>query len=220
MARENLTNAFVVALLLAVGALSWRLQLRESLEVDTSALVALPYQIADWRGRDIPVEDEVSEMLDATLNVQRAYTAPAGGLVWLYVGYYGTERGGRPEHTPWVCYPTAGWEIVRAEEIRVRGQPDHPVNELLVEQRGERRLVHFYYRSMRRTGLLGGTDQLLDHLVSRLLTGRADGALVRLSTIVDGDEFVARARLEDLGRHVDGLFQHHWPREGSAQIGS
>ncbi|MGH0028188.1 MAG: exosortase C-terminal domain/associated protein EpsI [Myxococcota bacterium] len=211
--RETLIRTLALALLLGTGALAWALELRPPPEVDTAALRALPYRIGDWRGRDVPLEDDVSRLLDATENVQRVYVGPAGSLVWLYVGYYGTERGGRPEHTPWVCYPTAGWEIASAETVTGRGEPPHRVNELVVEQAGERRLVHFYYRSHRSTGLLGGLDQGLDRLTSRILTGRADGALVRLSTPLLGDPFVARARLQELGARVDALFEAHWPHE-------
>jgi EpsI family protein len=213
VSHERWIRAVALALLLATGALAWRLTLREPPDVDTAALRALPYEIAGWQGADIPIEDKVSRMLDATENVQRAYVGPAQSLVWLYVGYYGTERGGKPEHTPWVCYPTAGWKILRSDVVEVPGSDGRRLNELLVSQAGERRLVHFYYRSYRRTGLLGGLDQVLDQLESRITTGRADGALVRLSTPVDGDEFVARARLLELGGHVDALFEAHWPRE-------
>ena len=213
MSHERWIRAVALVLLLGAGALAWRLTLREPPEVDTTALRALPYRIDGWEGRDIPIEDKVSRMLAATENVQRAYVGPANSLVWLYVGYYGTERGGRPEHTPWVCYPTAGWEIVRSEVVTVPGPSGRRLNELLVAQAGERRLVHFYYRSHRRSGLLGGMDQVMDQLANRIANGRADGALVRLSTPIEGDEFVARARLLELGAQVDALFEAHWPQE-------
>ena len=58
-----------------------------------------------WKGHDIPMEGSVEEILRADRHLQRSYYDRAGGLVWLYVGYYGTSRGGRSEHTPWVCYP-------------------------------------------------------------------------------------------------------------------
>jgi len=220
VSTQGVLRAIALALLIGTGALAWHLELRDPPRVDAGALRALPYEIAGWEGHDVPIEDDVSRMLNATENVQRAYLGPAHSLVWLYVGYYGTERGGRPEHTPWVCYPTAGWKIARATTVRAPGAPERRMNELLVEQAGERRLVHFYYRSHRRTGMLGGLDQMVDQLMSRILTGRADGALVRLSTPVEGDEFVARSRLLELGGHVDALLAEYWPEEHQGSTAS
>ena len=62
-----------------------------------------------------------SAELRADFNLQRAYTGPAGSLIWLYLGYYGTDRGGRPEHTPRGCYTGAGWGIEQARTFDVRG---------------------------------------------------------------------------------------------------
>ena|GEM_PF-656189 len=215
MIRERIVNLLLVLVLLAGGGFAWWLQLRPELRVDGTPLAQLPRQLGSWQAEDIPVGDDVSAMLRADLNLQRVYRDPLGGFVWVYIGYYGTDRGGRPEHTPWVCYPSTGWKIRSSRVLSMgRGQAGR-LNELEVFQAGQRRLVHFYYRSHRRTGLVGGLDQLWDRFVSRLLTGRADGALVRLSTVIGADEDVwtARTRLRALGRQLDAVLAHHWPRE-------
>jgi hypothetical protein len=91
------------------------------------------------------------------------------------------------------------------------------VNELEVDAGGERRLVHFWYRSFRSTGLLGPLDQVQDRLVGRLRHDRSDGALVRLSTpLAAGDRVGARGRLMALGSHLDRLLDRHWPEERPA----
>ena len=87
-----------------------------------------------------------------------------------------------------------------------------------MERDGERQLVHFWYRSHRRTGLLGGLDQNLDRLLGRLLDGRADGALIRLSTpLGDGDEVTARGRRLAFAAAFDPLLAAHWPSEAPVQ---
>jgi EpsI family protein len=153
-------------------------------------------------------------MLRADFNLQRAYRHSLGDFVWLYVGYYGTARGGRPEHTPWVCYPAAGWGIETSRELVVDPAKGLRANELVVEAEGERRLVLFWYRSERRTGITGSLALSLSHLRDRLLRGRADIALVRVSTpIEDGDETAARARLAGFAVTVDEQLAGHWPVE-------
>jgi hypothetical protein len=62
--------------------------------------------------------------------------------------------------------------------------------------------------------MLGGLDLRLDHLSGRLRGGRADGALVRLSTpVAAGREAEARARLTAFARELDPLLAERWPRE-------
>ena len=77
----------------------------------------------------------VSEMLAADHNVQRAYLHPQRYVVFVYLGYYGTRRGGTPEHTPDVCYPAQGWEIVSAMDRSVGGEAS--LDELQIQIAGE-----------------------------------------------------------------------------------
>jgi len=212
--RESFASLALVGLMLAVGALGWWLQLGPQLRVDASSLGELPTQVGRWRSTDVPLSSVVESELRADYNLQRTYAAPFADPVWLYVGYYGTRRGGRPEHTPRGCYTGAGWGIESSRTVDVRPNGDLRANEYLVERDGERRLVHFWYRSHRRTGILGGLDQNIDRLLGRLLDGRADGALVRVSTPITGDDSIAaRGRLLSFDSLVDPLLGEHWPIE-------
>ncbi len=218
MNGERWLTIGLVLVVLATGAVSWDAYLRPPLEVRAETLAGIPIEISSWHGVDVEVETQVAAMLDADFNVQRSYTHPVGGLVWLYVGYYGTERGGRAEHTPWVCYPSNGWNIERDNVVTIDQESVGRVNELLVERDGERRLVHFWYQSSRTSGMLGELDQAIDRLISRLESGRADGSLVRLSIPLRNanDLSTARSQLITFGRQIAPLLQSHWPSESKA----
>jgi EpsI family protein len=217
MNSSNLTTAILILILLAVGAFAWSLQLKPALEIDASALATLPMRIDIYDGEEVPLDSTVESVLRADFNLQRSYFG-AGSLVWLYVGYYGTERGGRPEHTPRSCYTSAGWGIESARTLRVDPERGLKVNEYLVESNGERRLVHFWFRSARRTGMIGGWDQSIDRFVGRLTEGRSDGALIRISTplFTDG-EVSARGRLLGFASMLDPLIAERWPTESEAR---
>jgi EpsI family protein len=214
LSLENLASVTLVALMVAVGALGWWLRFGPQLHVDVSPLESIPERIGPWNSEDIPMLTAVEQELRADFNLQRTYTDRFGQVVWLYVGYYSTERGGRPEHTPRGCYTGAGWGIESSRVVNVTPNGDVRANEYLVAIAGNRRLVHFWYRSHRRTGILGGLDQNLDRFVGRLFDKRADGALIRVSTrVIDNDIVGARGRLLAFGSLVDPVVGEHWPTE-------
>jgi EpsI family protein len=213
MNLTNLGNAALVVFLLATGALAWSLQLQPALIVDPSALTTLPAKIDSYISQEIPIESTVESVLQADFNLQRVYFR-GDRLVWLYIGYYGTARGGRPEHTPRGCYTGAGWGIESTRTLSAAGESQLRVNEFVVAREGERRLVHFWYRSHRRTGILGGWSQNLDRFAGRILDNRADGALIRISTELEGEEVVmARGRLMSFASRLDPLIADRWPTE-------
>lgn len=217
MMVERLGTWALAAAILAVGGLAWWLQTRPGLVVDASPLASLPRTVGSWRSVELPLESAVESILRADFNVQRAYfAAPEADPVWVYIGYYGTERGGRPEHVPRGCYTGAGWDIASARVIGAEGGTERRMNEYRVERAGERQLVHFWYRSARRTGMIGGIDQRLDQILGRIQTGRADGALIRVSTALGaGGEPEARARLLAFGGELDRELAGYWPVERS-----
>jgi EpsI family protein len=214
MASERATAPALIAVLLLVGAAAWWFELRPSLRVDASPLENLPVSLKSWRSRPLPVKDTVESMLRADFNLQRMYLHPVGEPIWVYVGYYGTRRGGHPEHTPAECYPSNGWTIEASRKLVVDPTLGLRAMEYIVERDGERRLVHYWYRSYRKTGMLGQLDLGVDHLLGRLRAGRADGALVRVSTpMAPGEEVAARSRLLGFETAFEAQLAEHWPRE-------
>jgi EpsI family protein len=214
LSLENGSSIALVATLMAVGALGWWLRLGPKVYADVSPLESVPLRIGQWGSSDIPLPPAVEDGLRADLNLNRAYQNGTGDVVWLYVGYYGTERGGRPEHTPRGCYTGAGWGIESSQIVDVTPTGTLRANEYVVTNSGERRLVHFWYRSHRRTGILGGFDQNVDRLVGRLFDNRADGALVRVSTpVLEGDLVAARGRVLSFSSLLDPILGEHWPTE-------
>jgi EpsI family protein len=215
MNRERLAVAGLMFAMGIVGTAAWWLQLRPALHADYGPLAALPMTLGAWSGESVPLDTGVERILNADFNLQRAYRSPEGdGLIWLYVGYYGTRRGGRPEHLPSDCYPSTGWTIEDSRTVAIDPDRDFRANEYVVSRPGQRRLVHFWYRSSRRTGMLDDLSLRLDHMRGRLCGDRADGALVRLSTpLAPGRKAEARARLIAFARDLDPLLARCWPRE-------
>ncbi len=211
---ERILTTVLLIAMVSAGILAWSIRLRPAMKIEATSLEAIPMSYDGWHGKDIPVQDAVSEMLQADFQVQRAYAHPVAGVAWVYVGYYGSDRGGHPEHLPQVCYPAQGWKILERRTIEIDGSRGLRANEFVVEQAGQQRLVHYWFRSHRSTGLLGGWRINLDHLIGRLTQGRADGALIRISTVIEGEDLEAiRARLRGFESKTDALLGEHWPSE-------
>jgi EpsI family protein len=211
---ERLGTLLVVAALVVAGGLAWWLELRSPLAPTPASLGRIPLGIGSFEGSDLPVGATVESILKADYHLQRVYEHVHGDLVWVYVGYYGTNKGGTPEHPPRVCYTAHGWEILdtRAVPRSVDGGDD--ATEYLVELEGQRRLVLYWYRSFRAYNLRSIFELRVDHVIGQLTEGRADGALVRLSTpISDGDRIAARNRLLHFAAMLEGELETAWPEE-------
>ena len=214
MTIQHLGNKLLVVALLAVGVLGWSLRFRAPLVVDVGPMASLPQEIGIWQSLDEPLDDAVEAELRAELSLHRASPGRAGAPGWLSFFYYGADRGGRPEHTPRDCYPGAGWAIEATRVREVSPERGLRANEYLLERDGQQRLVLFWYRSHLRNSMLGGFDQNFDRIVGRLGHGRADGALIRVSTPVLPDgETQARGRLLAFASELDPLLDEHWPVE-------
>jgi len=206
-----------IGLMLLTGIASWWLLLRPAVEHDAAVFEALPTELNGWRSVDLAIDQAVSDMLAADHNVQRAYLHPLGYQIFVYVGYYGTERGGTPEHTPDICYPAQGWQIVESMIQRAGGQDGFDLREFVVEQAGERRLVHYWYRTGSQSGLTSVVGLRLRHVVDRMTENRGDGALVRLSTSLGSSDIVsARTRLFSMDRVIEKALAGLWPNDSES----
>ena len=201
-----------MTLLLVAGAAAWWLSFRTFSEGDPTSLDALPFSLGGWQATSIEMDQSVADMLNADHNVQRAYQHRLGYTTFVYIGYYGTGRGGTPEHTPDVCYPSQGWAITEDTKHRVGGQNGLELSEYVVEKEGERRLVHFWYRTGRASGMTSIWQLRLSHFWGRLGNSGGDGALIRLSTPLDVSDYDAvQGRLFAMDTLVEAELDRKWP---------
>lgn len=203
------------ALLLASGTAAWAIRSQGSFRIVQNHLGDLPRTMLGYRGIDDRFEDSVYRVLANDYNLLRRYTAPDGQLIWLYIGYYGTAKGGRPAHVPESCYTGQGfaiedWRLVPAPG----GRPGERINRMVVKRADERQLVLFWFHSDGDRVLGGGVDQNLLRLSNRLLGRRDDGSLVRVSMSIPAGQ---DSRVSDaLSAFAAELLRHlprYWPVE-------
>lgn len=183
-------------LLLSAFALLHRVSHAESV-VPAAALHDLPYVVGNWTGREQPFSPQIERVLGITDYTNRAYSDPQGGVVQLYVGYYASQRSGDTIHSPKNCLPGSGWDPIRSgyATLAVPGSRPITVNEYLIQQGRDTRLVLYWYQGRGRV-LASEYSAKFWMVADAMSRNRTDGALVRLITpTADGEEH-ARRRLE------------------------
>jgi len=146
-------------------------------------LATLPMQLEGWYGSDVPLEPRIIRALGVSDYLSRMYQGPDHPAVFLYVGYYKSQRTGVSIHSPKNCLPGAGWEPVSAGQVVLTAPSGKRVlvNQYIVENGLRRQLVLYWYQSHGRiiaSEYRGKIYMVLDSI--RL--NRTDAALVRVST--------------------------------------
>ena len=152
-------------------------------------LSGIPFQLDQWRGADgAPFDAETLKVLGADEYLNRIYQHSSHAPVGLFIGYYAAQREGTAIHSPQNCLPGSGWVPVNHARTTLQvADGQFPVNRYIVEKRGERQLVLYWFDGRgRRVANEYANKAYLLHDAFRL--GRTDGALVRIITpIVDGE---------------------------------
>jgi EpsI family protein len=181
MNSRGRTWLIIVVLMLAAAALHY-LSGGEAVP-SPRPLSALPLQLRGWQGVDLPLEPRIVQALGVSDYLDRAYQSSDNRPVFLYVGYYKSQRTGVSIHSPKNCLPGTGWEPVTAGHVAVplpNGERAI-VNQYIVENGLRRQLVLYWYQSHGRviaSEYRGKVYMVLDSL--RL--HRTDAALVRVSS--------------------------------------
>jgi EpsI family protein len=180
-----------------------------------SALETLPRTIGQWTGRDDTVLDsETLRVLKLSDYVMRRYTDPAGHLSWLYIGYWQSQRKGSDIHSPKNCLPGGGWEPIEASLITIPlAKPHEPitVNLYVIQKEKQIQVAIYWFQSQGKAiaGELGAKIQLVR---GAILNNRTDGAIVRVTSPVQGSVQETRDRLIQYIQVLYPTLEAHLPR--------
>jgi len=177
----------------------------------------LPKEISGYIGTEDTFPESVYRELNADKHVYRHYRSGDGSQLDLYVGYYGTAKGGRTGHNPYACLPGAGWAIVDSGKVRIR-QPsqssDVEVNYVQARRDGVNTVMVHWYQTAGTTVMSTGIQQNIERFWGRLLHNRNDGAFVQISTRVSDDQVAnAGTKVRNFAGLVLQLLPEYWPVE-------
>lgn len=213
-------RSFCISGLLLLSAI-WVVQAflsRPVVAVVEKRLDRLPAVIDGYYAKIIPLSEQVNKALQTDVYIFRTYSGPKGSIT-LYIGYYGTAKGGRTGHIPTVCYPSQGYALLDEQRLTLpvvfgNGRKSKvTVTRLLVTRNGQKQIVYHWYQASGDTVLTNGIQQNLHRFKSLWLYNRNDGAFVRVSTAVQGNPGESEKKLQTFTRRLIPLIAQYWPVE-------
>ena len=175
-----------------------------------SSFAAFPYAVGNWTGyAQPPFTPRELEVLGLDDYLTRLYVDPASKVgMGLYIGYWQSQKQGSTIHSPQNCLPGAGWEPVAQGTLsfpdpRHAGAPDLQANRFIVQKGPDRMLVVYWFQSHGR--IVASEYWSKFYLVTDAMRlNRSDGAIVRLTTAIDGPGADAEKRADDEARAFAG----------------
>jgi EpsI family protein len=166
-----------------------------------------------WQGKELGLEQSILDILKLSdymmrlyAPVRREHTLDGFRLpVYLYVGFYRSQRSGATYHSPKNCLPGAGWQFVEAQPatVTVPGGREVTVNKVLIQKGLDKQVILYWYQDRGR--VVASEYQAKAYLIWDAMTKhRTDGALVRISLPVAGS-------VEDAFRQGFAFMLDTWP---------
>ncbi|RMH35333.1 MAG: EpsI family protein [Nitrospirae bacterium] len=132
--------------------------------------------------QDLQPIERVPRVRNVRLNTLLDEGEEAIQPVWLYVGYYQSQRTGVTYHSPKNCLPGAGWQIIDSRPLTIP-VPDGrtiTINNVLIQKGLDRQVILYWYHDRGR--VIANEYWAKAYLIWDAITrNRTDGALVRIS---------------------------------------
>jgi EpsI family protein len=180
-------------------------------------LEKLPMVIAGYSATEDSFPESVYRELNADKHVYRHYRDQNGKQVDLYIGYYGTAKGGRTGHNPYACLPGAGAAIMEMEKVYLRqaamGKAES-LNFIRSRKNDTNTLMLHWYQTAGSTVVSTGLTQNIERFVGRVLHNRNDGAYVQITaSAADADVQKTRESVEHFAGIILNQLSNYWPKE-------
>jgi exosortase D (VPLPA-CTERM-specific) len=198
------------ALILLTASALWQVvPERGTTAIEREPFAIFPRKLGDWQQVGPPeiLTPRVAKVLKADDYHQVSFRSAEGDAeVGLFMAWYADQSKGGV-HTPEVCLPSSGWEIAWLERVDVAAELGSDVPLMInraVIQKGETRMMVYYWFEQKGRKVAWDFAAKLYLIVDGISTGRTDGAIVRLTTLILPDETNADAelRLNDIMAHT------------------
>jgi len=185
----------------------------QSIVVDRETFTTFPMRIANKNVSLSRLDPKVLDVLKTDDYFLGAYGSNIKEQISLYMAYYEKQKDGSALHSPRVCLPSGGWAIIDESVINIamnEGEPK-PINRVLIQKGDFTQLVYYWIQQQNN---IFANEYLarISLLKSSIAENRSDGALIRLNTLVQGDDYSAADKeLTEFIRHLSPILPAYLP---------
>lgn len=179
------SKEFFISVLILIGAGIFFQMMSYGEEVPTrKSFAEFPTIIEQWQGKELGIDPEILKVLKVDDYMMRLYRNAEGFPIYLYVGYYQSQRQGATYHSPKNCLPGSGWFFVESEQtdLTIHHSPQNKVtiNKVIIQKGLDKQLILYWYQDRGR--IIASEYWAKIYLVWDAITkNRTDGAFVRIS---------------------------------------
>jgi len=175
---------------------------------ERSPFALFPAMVDDWIGRRSALDANTLGVLEVDDYLISSYASmEEDANVELFVAYYESQRSGAGPHSPKVCLPGGGWEILAIDRVSVPipGHGMARVNRAVIQKGRDNRVAYYWFQQRGR--IFANEFAMKWHLFKDgLLMNRSDGALVRVLTPIHRAEDAELAE-----QRLQHFVQDMWP---------
>jgi exosortase D (VPLPA-CTERM-specific) len=205
-----------VAVLVPVAFASTFLVEREEIVPSRTMFIDFPQQVDGWVGRSMALEKQYIDALRFDDYLLVEFRSDKGQSATFYAAYYQSQRKGQSVHSPQSCLPGGGWEILSMTgvDVSARNGMNRPlhINRAVIQKDHQKQVVWYWFKQ--RDRILSNEYLVKFYLLwDAVSRGRTDGALIRISSIVEpGDtEAIVDQRLGQLVSAVEPELNRYVP---------
>lgn len=216
--RNMIKNSIVAVLMIGTMIIINFYDTSSNVIVSKKNLDRLPQIIGEFKSTNIPISKSIDKELNTDIYLFRHYKNSDGKFVTLYIGYYGTRKGGRTGHNPLACYPSAGWAILKESKaeisIQLNDQFKHYLfNKLIIKKGNQHQLVYHWYQYKGGKVISSGIDQNIYRFKNKIFNNRNEGAFIRLSVNFENEMEMNEDLLTKFLKDLFPLIVEYWPEE-------
>lgn len=174
-----------------------------------------PVMLGSWHGQDVPVDQAMIKEVGVDDYLNRTYrdSTLQGMPIFLYVGYYRSQKTDEGPHSPKNCLPGSGWEPLSNTRLQLHLPQGGtaPVNLYVIQKGLDRELVVYWYQSHGRI-VASEYWAVIYNALDAARYHRTDAALVRVVTPIRQDTESAYARVTAFAQQTLDPLQSILPR--------
>ena len=176
-------------------------------EAGIRAIKNIPLEFGQWQGKDIPLDEQIYEILETRSIITRAYRGKNGQEVLLSIVYYPETKV--DFHAPESCLAGRGIQISKSDQTITVTPTEKKVtinlNRLIRQQAGSDELIYYFYKA----GDFLGKNYIklrLNLALNKFSRKEKNGSLIRVSTPVFGEDYKSASNM--LTRFIEDLYPY------------